>query len=210
MQVVAWQVDAANTARLRVNDPLVGGIDGQFGRHGGCQLRIDQSGALVIGTGDAALGTNPQNPHSLAGKTLRVDRFTGGGLPGNPFFGNAAAGDPRIETLGHRNVQGLALQPGTGIVWSAEHGPDRDDEINQLSTARTTAGTRSTRPCRLQRIGPDDGPQHPRRAGRGVGVRLSDAGDEWRDVPARQRMGLVAGRARREHAEGFGIADLLR
>ena len=132
VQVVAWQVNAANTAASRVNDPLVGGIDGQFGRHGGCQLRIDPSGALIVGTGDAALGTNPQNPHSLAGKTLRVDRFTGGGLPGNPFFGNAAAGDPRIETMGHRNVQGLAVQPGTGIVWSAEHGPDRDDEINQL------------------------------------------------------------------------------
>ncbi|HEX2381227.1 MAG TPA: PQQ-dependent sugar dehydrogenase [Acidimicrobiales bacterium] len=132
VQVVAWQVNSANTGAVRVNDPLVGGIDGQFGRHGGCQMRVDTGGALIIGTGDAALGTNPQNPHSLAGKTLRVDRFTGNGLPGNPFFGNAAAGDPRIETLGHRNVQGLALQPGTGIVWSTEHGPDRDDEINQL------------------------------------------------------------------------------
>jgi glucose/arabinose dehydrogenase len=132
VQVVALQVNAATTAATRVNDPLVGGIDGRFGRHGGCQLRIDASGALIVGTGDAALGTNPQNPHSLAGKTLRVDRFTGAGLPGNPFFGNPAAGDPRIQTLGHRNVQGLALQAGTNIMWSVEHGPDRDDEINQL------------------------------------------------------------------------------
>jgi glucose/arabinose dehydrogenase len=132
VQVVAWQVNAANTGATRTNDPLVGGIDGQFGRHGGCQLRVDPSGALIVGTGDAALGTNPQNTHSLAGKTLRVNRFDGTGLPGNPFFGNLAAGDPRIQTIGHRNVQGLAVQPVTNIVWSAEHGPDRDDEINQL------------------------------------------------------------------------------
>lgn len=132
VQVVAWQVNAMNTAATRVNDPLVGGIDGQAGRHGGCQLRFDQSGALIVGTGDAALGTNPQDTHSLAGKTLRVDRFTGSGLSGNPFFNNAVAGDPRIQTVGHRNVQGLALQPGTNIMWSVEQGTDRDDEVNQL------------------------------------------------------------------------------
>ena len=132
VQVVAWQVNPAGTGATRVNDPLVGGIDGEAGRHGGCQLRVDPSGALIVGTGDAVLGTNPQDTHSLAGKTLRVDRFTGDGLAGNPFFGNAAAGDPRIQTLGHRNVQGLALQPATNIMWSVEHGPDRDDEINQL------------------------------------------------------------------------------
>jgi glucose/arabinose dehydrogenase len=132
VQVVAWQINATNTAATRVNDPLVGGIDGEFGRHGGCQLRVDPSGALIVGTGDAALGTNPQDTHSLAGKTLRVDRFTGQGLPGNPYFNNPAAGDPRIQTIGHRNVQGLALQPSTNIMWSVEHGPDRDDEINQL------------------------------------------------------------------------------
>src|SRR5262245_22788463 len=102
VQVVAWQVNAANTAVTRASDPLVGGIDGQFGRHGGCQLRIDPSGALLVGTGDAGVGTNPQDTHSLAGKTLRVNRMTGAGLTGNPFFGNPSAGDPRIQTIGHR------------------------------------------------------------------------------------------------------------
>lgn len=131
VQVVAWQVDAGFTTATRVADPLVGGIDGTSGRHGGCQLRIDNAGALIVGTGDAAAGTNPQDTFALAGKTLRVDRFSGAGLPGNPFFNGG--GDPRVQTIGHRNVQGLALQPGTGTVWSVEHGPDRDDEINRIT-----------------------------------------------------------------------------
>lgn len=134
VQVVAWTVDAGYTALTRVADPLVGGIAGSSGRHGGCQLRIDAGGGLRIGTGDAAVGTNPQNRFSLNGKTLRVDRLTGGGLAGNPFFGNPAAGDARVFTFGHRNVQGLALRPGTAEVWSVEHGSDRDDEINRLTT----------------------------------------------------------------------------
>ncbi len=34
-------------------------------------------------------------------------------------------------TYGHRNVQGLA-QRRDGSLWSVEHGPDRDDEVNRL------------------------------------------------------------------------------
>ena len=131
VQVVAWTVDGAYTSASRVNDPLVGGIDGSSGRHGGCQLRIDPSGLLWIGTGDAATGSNPQSPTALSGKVLRVDRFTGGGVPGNPFFGEGG-NRARMYTWGHRNVQGLAVNRDTGAVYSVEHGPDRDDEINRL------------------------------------------------------------------------------
>jgi glucose/arabinose dehydrogenase len=37
-----------------------------------------------------------------------------------------------VWTYGHRNVQGLAVRPGTGQVYSVEHGPGRDDEVNLL------------------------------------------------------------------------------
>ena len=131
VQVIAWQVDPSYASATRVADPLVGGIDGTSGRHGGCQLRIDPSGALFVGTGDAATGTNPQNVDSLNGKVLRVDRFTGHGLPGNPFFGQGG-NRSLIYTYGHRNVQGLAIRYATGEMWSVEHGPDRDDEVNRL------------------------------------------------------------------------------
>jgi glucose/arabinose dehydrogenase len=130
VDVVAWSLDPGLTTLTRVNNPLIDGIDAEWGRHGGCQLRIDAQGHLRVGTGDAALGTNPQNRFSLAGKTLRVDRFSGAGVAGNPFIGGG--GDPRVFTWGHRNVQGLALR-ANGQVFSVEHGPDRDDEVNLLS-----------------------------------------------------------------------------
>ncbi|MEO9152919.1 MAG: PQQ-dependent sugar dehydrogenase [Lapillicoccus sp.] len=129
VRVIRWQLAVDRTSAARVGRPLVTGIPlGSF--HAGCRLRFDSTGLLQVGTGDAGVGTNPQDLTSLGGKTLRVSKD--GSIPAdNPFRargGNAAY----IYTYGHRNVQGLALQPGTGRMWSAEHGPDRDDEINRL------------------------------------------------------------------------------
>lgn len=132
IRVIAWEMASGYTAATRVADPLVAGLPVTSGRHGGCRLRFDNDGALHIGTGDAATGSNAQDLTSLGGKTLRVDADTGQPWPGNPFLGVADA-DPLIYTYGHRNVQGLALQPSTGQMYSAEHGPDVDDEINLLT-----------------------------------------------------------------------------
>jgi aldose sugar dehydrogenase len=117
--VVAWTVDATWSSATRVADPLVGDIpvNRRSGQHGGCRLRFAPDGALLIGTGDSAVGTNPQDPNSLGGKVLRAD---------------AATGDVAVWTSGHRNVQGLAVRPVTGQVFGVEHGPDRDDEVNLL------------------------------------------------------------------------------
>ncbi|WP_409328711.1 PQQ-dependent sugar dehydrogenase [Trujillonella humicola] len=134
IQVIAWTVDPAWTAATRAADPLVGDIPANedSGRHGGCRLRFDPEGALLIGTGDNAVGTHPQDLGSLAGKVLRVDAATGRALPGNPFAGDGDGADDRIWTYGHRNVQGLAVRSGSGQVYAVEHGPDRDDEVNLL------------------------------------------------------------------------------
>ncbi|MCZ2823587.1 MULTISPECIES: PQQ-dependent sugar dehydrogenase [unclassified Modestobacter] len=133
VQVIAWTVDEAWTAATRVADPLLGGIpvNSDSGRHGGCRVEFGPDGALFVGTGDNALGTNPQDLGSLAGKVLRIDPQTGEALPGNPFTDDADAAD-RIWTYGHRNVQGLAVRPDSDQVYSVEHGPDRDDEVNLL------------------------------------------------------------------------------
>ena len=133
IQVVAWTMARDWTSADRIG-PVVEDIpvNAQSGRHGGCRLLFGPDGALYVGTGDNAVGEYPQDPSSMAGKVLRVDPVTGDGLPGNPF---ADAEDPaaqRIWSLGHRNVQGLALRPGTEQVYSVEHGPDRDDEVNLL------------------------------------------------------------------------------
>jgi glucose/arabinose dehydrogenase len=117
--VIAWTVSDDWGSATRVADPLVGDIplNRGSGRHGGCRLRFAPDGALLIGTGDNARGTNPQDPASFGGKVLRAD---------------AATGKVAVWTSGHRNVQGLAVRPGTDQVFSVEHGPDRDDEVNLL------------------------------------------------------------------------------
>ena len=130
IQVIAWTLNAAYTRATRVADPLVGGIPATSGRHGGCRLRFGPEGYLWIATGDAASGTLPQDLTSLGGKVLRVDASTGAGAPANPFAAS------RVYTYGHRNVQGLALRPGAGQMWSVEHGPSVDDEINLLVAGR--------------------------------------------------------------------------
>ena len=130
IQVIAWTLNAAYTQATRVADPLVGGLPASSDRHGGCRLRFGPEGYLWIATGDAASGTLPQDLTSLGGKVLRVDASTGAGAPTNPFAPS------RVYTYGHRNVQGLALRPGTSQMWSVEHGPSVDDEINLLVAGR--------------------------------------------------------------------------
>jgi glucose/arabinose dehydrogenase len=101
---------------------------GELGRHSGCRLKFGPDGYLWVGTGDAAIGTAPQDPKSLGGKVLRIDK-NGAPAPGNmgaPF-------DPRIQSYGHRNVQGLAFR-ANGQAYDVEHGPGCDDEVNLLKT----------------------------------------------------------------------------
>ncbi len=130
VRVMAWQLDpyAATVSDAQV---LISGFPATSGRHGGCRLLITRDGALLVGTGDATVGTNPQDLGSLGGKTLRLDRRTGAPWPGNRFIDSPEPATRYVYTYGHRNVQGLA-QRGDGSLWSAEHGPDRDDEVNRL------------------------------------------------------------------------------
>nr|WP_254924031.1 MULTISPECIES: PQQ-dependent sugar dehydrogenase [unclassified Rhodococcus (in: high G+C Gram-positive bacteria)] len=120
--VMSWTVDPQWTALTRTGT-LVDDIpvaDG--GRHGGCRILAHPDGTLYIGTGDTASPTVPQDRNSLGGKVLHVNTD-----------GTAAADAPdRIFTLGHRNVQGLAIRPGTDQIFEVEQGTSRDDELNLL------------------------------------------------------------------------------
>lgn len=129
VRVVAWRMNKRYRGVRHVRT-LVSGMPVSSGRHSGCRLLIDRAGHLLVGTGDAAIGTNPQDLDSLGGKVLAVNRFSGAALPSNPFAGST--GKRRfVLTYGHRNVQGLA-QRKDGTIWSVEHGSDRDDEVNRL------------------------------------------------------------------------------
>ena len=133
VRVSRWRVgDNLNGLTLRTE--LVTGIPtndtGSPGRHSGCRLAFGSDEVLWVTTGDVADGQNPQDPRSLAGKILRINR-DGAPVEGNldePF-------DGRIFSYGHRNVQGIALfsEPKDDVFGvSIEHGPDVDDEVNLL------------------------------------------------------------------------------
>ncbi|USZ67200.1 PQQ-dependent sugar dehydrogenase [Halorussus salilacus] len=92
--------------------------------HDGGRIAFGPEGALYVATGDAGEGRRAQDPDSLAGKVLRVTP------DGDPHPDNPEGGDPRVFTTGHRNPQGLAWRDGT--LFSTEHGPDTDDEVNVL------------------------------------------------------------------------------
>ena len=124
VRVVRFSVEGDYASLGNRSDLVTGLPTPAGGRHSGCRPRFAADGLLLVGTGDAAVGTNPQDDASLGGKVLRIT--TGGAVaPGN-------LSGTRVLTKGHRNVQGLAVRPSDGVPFSIEHGTGRDDEVNRL------------------------------------------------------------------------------
>jgi aldose sugar dehydrogenase len=130
IRVIAWRLNDAGT-RARLVETLLSGFPTSTGRHGGCRLLILRDGSLLVGTGDAAVGSNPRDLTSLGGKTLRMNRMTGRPWPTNRFIKADNRNKRYVHTYGHRNIQGLAQRPD-GSLWNAEHGPGIEDEVNKL------------------------------------------------------------------------------
>ncbi|MEO0630990.1 MAG: PQQ-dependent sugar dehydrogenase, partial [Planctomycetota bacterium] len=63
------------------------------------------------------------------GKVLRMDE-DGNPVDGAPFAGEGA--DPLVYSFGHRNIQGMAIRPGTDEIWASEHGARGGDELNVI------------------------------------------------------------------------------
>ena len=102
--------------------------------HWGSRLVFGRDGRLFVTLGDRFHHRErAQALDSHLGKVLRIE--PDGGVPAdNPLAGRADARG-EIWSWGHRNVQGAALHPQTGELWTHEHGPQGGDEIN-----RTRAG----------------------------------------------------------------------
>lgn len=99
------------------------------GNHFGSRLVFDRNGSLFVTLGERFdLREQAQNPGNLLGKIAHI-RPEGGPAPDNPFL-NRPGTRPEIWSIGHRNVQGAALNPATGELWTAEHGARGGDEIN--------------------------------------------------------------------------------
>ena len=90
---------------------------------------FDRSGALFITQGDRFdYRDQAQNLSSGLGKIVRV--LPDGSIPGNNPFAGRSDARPEIWSYGHRNIQAAALDPGTGQLWTVEHGARGGDELN--------------------------------------------------------------------------------
>jgi glucose/arabinose dehydrogenase len=100
-------------------------------KHFGSRLIFDREGHLFIGLGERSeeqFRTQAQKLDSHLGKVIRI-RPDGSVPEDNPFV-NRTGALPEIWSYGHRNIQGAALNPETGVLWINEHGPRGGDEIN--------------------------------------------------------------------------------
>lgn len=97
-------------------------------REFGGRLAFLPDGTLLVMTGDRYQHELVQDPSNTLGKIIRINRD--GSVPmDNPFVGEEGY-DPRIYSLGHRNIGGGIVHPETGKLWIEEFGPIGGDEIN--------------------------------------------------------------------------------
>ncbi|MFW5881616.1 MAG: PQQ-dependent sugar dehydrogenase [Roseicyclus sp.] len=101
--------------------------------HYGSRVVPDPDGTVWITTGErggtAATRARAQDVSATYGAVVRVTQ-DGAPAPDNPFAGEGAAA--LRYTLGQRNIQGAALEPATGALWTIEHGPAGGDELNLI------------------------------------------------------------------------------
>ncbi|MBL8328451.1 MAG: PQQ-dependent sugar dehydrogenase [Rubrivivax sp.] len=103
--------------------------------HCGSRIVFDREGRILLGLGDR--GSRRDDAQTLDNTIGKVVRLEADGRPaaGNPLAARPGA-LPEIFSLGHRNIQGAALHPGTGELWAVEHGPQGGDELNVVEAGR--------------------------------------------------------------------------
>lgn len=99
--------------------------------HFGSRVVFGRDGKLFVTLGDRSITEGrmqAQRLDGLLGKVVRME--ADGKIPAdNPFVGRAGV-RPEIWSIGHRNIQGAALHPETGELWTIEHGTRGGDELN--------------------------------------------------------------------------------
>jgi aldose sugar dehydrogenase len=101
---------------------------GRTGNHFGGRIVFDHAGYVYLTLGDRGEMPRAQRPDDHAGSVIRL--HDDGRVPqDNPFVGKPGWKPEKFD-LGHRNQQGAALHPQTGVLWTHEHGPQGGDEVN--------------------------------------------------------------------------------
>lgn len=99
-------------------------------QHFGGRIVFDKAGMVYLTLGDQGDKDRAQRLDDHAGSVIRL--HDDGRVPADNPFVNRAGALPEKWTLGNRNMQGAALHPQTGEVWTHEHGPQGGDEINVM------------------------------------------------------------------------------
>lgn len=105
--------------------------------HYGSRVVFDDEGNLFVSTGDRqSLETRPnaQKLDNGHGKILHID-IEGNALNTNPYYNDSNV-HHEIYSIGHRNIQGLAIDPIAGDLWANEMGPQGGDELNQIELGK--------------------------------------------------------------------------
>lgn len=117
-------------ADLFVQKPMVEGPN-----HFGNRIEFSPDGRyLFFALGERFQFSPAQDLSNHLGKVIRI--YPDGRVPDdNPFVGAAGAA-PEIWSYGHRNIEAMAFQPGTGALWIAEMGPLGGDELNMVERGK--------------------------------------------------------------------------
>jgi glucose/arabinose dehydrogenase len=130
---VGTELARGRLARNRLEDVQVlfrQSPKGRAGQHFGGRIVLDRAGYVYLTLGDRGERERAQNPEDHAGSVIRL--HDDGRVPkDNPFAGKPGW-KPEKFTLGNRNMQGAALHPQTGVLWTHEHGPQGGDEVNVI------------------------------------------------------------------------------
>lgn len=113
----------ANVAVLYRQLPKLGG-----GAHFGSRIAFDGNGHVFISQGERNQRAMAQDLEVLQGKLVRLN--LDGTQPSDNPFASGVGVRKAIWSYGHRNMQGLAVDPRTGTLWQSEHGPRGGDELN--------------------------------------------------------------------------------
>ena len=103
-------------------------------QHFGGRIVFDTSGFVYLTLGDRGDRDRAQKMDDHAGSVIRLHED--GRVPENNPFVKLKGALPEKWTLGNRNIQGAALHPQTGKLWTHEHGPQGGDEVNLMSAGK--------------------------------------------------------------------------
>jgi len=98
------------------------------GLHFGCRIAPTRAGPVFIALGERNVQPSAQDLGTHLGKVVRIR--PDGSVPADNPFAKRAGALPEIWSFGHRNIQGAALHPDSGRLWTVEHGARGGDEIN--------------------------------------------------------------------------------